>query len=78
MPRGRPPGSVMSSSSSGMLDGRPKGKMTAYAFFVQTCRQEFRRKFPDEHVDLTELSRKCADRWKTMSEKEKRRFNQVQ
>ncbi len=51
--------------------------MTSYAFFVQTCRQEFRRKHPDEHVDFSEFSKKCAERWKTMSEKEKKRFNQV-
>ncbi len=51
--------------------------MTAYAFFVQTCRQEHKRKHPDEVVDFPDFAKKCAARWKTMNEKEKRRFNQV-
>ena len=92
MPRGRPPGGGLlgqhagggagaggggGGGGAGVLDNRPKGKMTAYAFFVQTCRQEFRRKHPDEHVEFSDFCKKCAERWKTMSEKEKRRFNQV-
>ena len=66
--------------------------MTAYAFFVQTCREEHKRKHPEEQVDMgcnriefyflfqvvfTEFSRKCADRWKTMSDFEKKRFNMM-
>ena len=31
-------------------DNKPKGKMTAYAFFVQICRDEHKRKHPDEQV----------------------------
>jgi len=51
--------------------------MTAYAFFVQICREEHRKKHPDESVVFSEFSRKCADRWKTMSEKEKKRFQDM-
>lgn len=58
-------------------DNKPKGKMTAYAFFVQICRDEHKRKHPDEQVSLTEFTKKCSERWKTMTEKEKRRFNQM-
>jgi len=56
---------------------KPRGKMTAYAFFVQTCREEHKRKHPEEQVVFTEFSRKCADRWKTMSDFEKKRFNML-
>ena len=28
-------------------------------------------------VGLTEFTKKCSERWKTMTEKEKRRFNQM-
>ena len=31
-------------------DNKPRGKMTAYAFFVQICRDEHKRKHPDEQV----------------------------
>lgn len=58
-------------------DIKPRGKMTAYAFFVQTCREEHKRKHPEEQVVFTEFSRKCADRWKTMSDYEKKRFNMM-
>ena len=71
MPRGRPPASAY------LEDGRPKGKMTAYAFFVQTCREAHKRIHPDENVVFAEFGKKCADRWKTMSDKEKKRFNQM-
>jgi len=61
----------------GKGDNKPRGRMSAYAFFVQTCREEHKKKHPDESVVFAEFSRRCADRWKTMSEKEKTRFHQL-
>ncbi|KAB0385105.1 hypothetical protein FD755_000061 [Muntiacus reevesi] len=43
-----------------MVKGDPKGKMASYAFFVQTCQEEHKKKHPD-----------CSERWKTMSATEK-------
>lgn len=72
----------------GKEEARPKGKLTPYAFFVQICREEHKRKYPEEkvgnpgkkywknteiQVDFAEFSKKCADRWKTMSDIEKKR-----
>jgi len=57
--------------------GKPRGRMTSYAYFVQTCREEHKNKHPDENVVFSEFSRKCADRWKPMSEKEKKRFQDM-
>lgn len=45
-------------------DAKPRGRMTAYAYFVQTCREEHKKKHPDETVIFAEFSRKCAERWK--------------
>jgi len=56
-------------------EGKPKGRMSAYAYFVQTCREEHKKKHPSENVVFAEFSRKCADRWKTMNDKEKQRFH---
>lgn len=56
---------------------QPKGRMTPYAFFVQICREEHRRKFPDEQVAFQEFTKKCAERWKTMTDKEKLKFRQL-
>jgi len=58
-------------------NAKPKGKMTAYAFFVQTCRDEHKKLHPDENVQFTEFSRQCSERWKTMSEKEKGKFHEM-
>jgi len=48
----------------GKADAKPRGRMTAYAFFVQTCREEHKKKHPDENVIFAEFSKKCAERWK--------------
>ena len=48
----------------GRKDGKPKGKMSGYAFFVQTCREEHKKKHPGEPVVFAEFSRKCASKWK--------------
>ncbi|XP_045520691.1 high mobility group protein DSP1-like isoform X2 [Pieris brassicae] len=64
MPRSKPP-------------NKPRGRMTAYAFFVQSCREEHKKKYPDENVVFAAFSKKCAERWSTMSEKEKMRFHEM-
>ena len=46
---------------------KPKGKMCAYAFFVQMCREEHKKKNPEVPVNFAEFSKKCSERWKTMS-----------
>lgn len=49
---------------SGREAGKPRGKMSSYAFFVQTCREEHKKKHPDASVNFSEFSRKCSERWK--------------
>ncbi|KAF4027119.1 hypothetical protein G4228_019449 [Cervus hanglu yarkandensis] len=49
---------------------KPKGKMSAFAFFVPTCREEH-KKNPEVPVNFAEFSKKCSESWKTMSGKEK-------
>jgi len=53
----------------GKADAKPRGRMTAYAYFVQTCREEHKKKHPDETVIFAEFSRKCAERWKVSTSK---------
>ena len=45
-------------------DGKPKGRMSSYAFFVQTCREEHKKKHPGENVVFAEFTKKCAEKWK--------------
>lgn len=44
--------------------GKPKGKMSAYAYFVKTCREEHNKKNPGVTVNFSEFSKKCSERWK--------------
>ncbi|CAH0560218.1 unnamed protein product [Brassicogethes aeneus] len=57
--------------------GKPRGPMTGYAFFVQTCREEHKKQHPEENVVFLEFSKKCAERWKTMVDNEKKRFQEM-
>lgn len=43
---------------------KPRGKMSSYAYFVQTCREEHKKKHPDVSVNFAEFSKKCSERWK--------------
>lgn len=45
---------------------KPRGRMTAYAYFMQTCREEHKNKYPDENVVFLEFSRRCAGQWKVV------------
>ncbi|ELW62714.1 High mobility group protein B1 [Tupaia chinensis] len=56
---------------------KPRGKMSSYAFFVQTCREEHKKKHPDASVNFSEFSKKCSERWKTVSAKEKGKFEDM-
>lgn len=47
-------------------DNKPRGRMSAYAYFVQTCREEHKQKHPNENVVFAEFSRKCSERWKVL------------
>ena len=48
----------------GKSAGKPKGRMSSYAFFVQTCREEHKKKHPGENVVFAEFTKKCAEKWK--------------
>lgn len=43
---------------------KPRGKTSSYAFFVQTCREEHKKKNPGTSVNFSEFSKKCSERWK--------------
>lgn len=43
---------------------KPKGRMSAYTFFVQKCRDEHRKANPNENANFSEFSKKCAEKWK--------------
>ena len=56
---------------------KPRGKMSSYAFFGQTCQEEHKKKHPDASVNFSEFSKMCSERWKTMSTKVKGKFEDM-
>lgn len=56
---------------------KPRDKMSLYAFFVQTCSEEHKKKYPDASVNFSEISKKCSEGWKTISAKEKGKFEEM-
>ncbi|XP_051947385.1 high mobility group protein B2b [Xyrauchen texanus] len=56
---------------------KPKGKTSAYAYFVQTCRDEHKRKSPEVPINFSEFSKKCSERWKTLTASDKIRFEDM-
>jgi len=57
-----------------VANNKPRGRMSAYAFFVQKCREEHKKLHPEESVVFSEFSKKCAEKWKTMDEEDKHGF----
>ncbi|KAK2083180.1 putative high mobility group protein B1-like 1, partial [Saguinus oedipus] len=47
--------------------------MSSYACFVQTCWEEH-KKDPDASVNFSEFPKKCSERWKIITAKEKGKF----
>lgn len=46
--------------------GKPpvRGKTSPYGFFVKMCYEEHKKKYPNENVQVTEISKKCSEKWK--------------
>ena len=51
---------------------KPKGKSTAYAFFVKERRKLYKDK--GQNVDFAEFARECSSIWKEMEDDEKTDF----
>jgi len=58
-------------------DGKPRGRSTAYAYFVQHCRAEHKKNRPNENVVFADFSRQCAERWKNTTEQDKKHFHDM-
>lgn len=41
-----------------------RGKTSPYGFFVKMCYEEHKKKYPTENVQVTEISKKCSQKWK--------------
>ena len=46
---------------------KPKGKMSAYQFFMVSLKEERKAKNPGEPLKLAELSKDVSEKWKVRS-----------
>ena len=53
---------------------QPRGRMSAYAFFVKSCQEEHKLKHPNETVGFSKFSTECAKKWRDMNSDEKNKF----
>ncbi|XP_024893529.1 high mobility group protein DSP1-like [Temnothorax curvispinosus] len=58
-------------------DVKPRGRMTAYTYFVKSCHQEHKKKHPKRKIYPQFFAKNCGKRWKTMSDIEKKRFHEM-
>ncbi|XP_036447475.1 high mobility group protein B2-like isoform X1 [Colossoma macropomum] len=56
---------------------RPKGRTSAYAFFVLSCRDELKKKSPTTPVNFSKFSKSCSEQWKALSPSEKKKFEDL-
>lgn len=55
---------------------KPKGRMSSYVYFVQTCREE-KKKNPGGTIGFAEFSKECSEKWKALNTKDKKRFDDM-
>ncbi|NP_999708.1 high mobility group protein 1 homolog [Strongylocentrotus purpuratus] len=55
---------------------KPRGRMSAYAYFVQDSRAEHGKNHPNSPVRFAEFSKDCSARWKALEEKGKGVFHE--
>lgn len=56
-------------------EDEPRRPKSAYAYFMPTYREKYYKEYPDEDFDLGNFSAMCAERWRTMSDEERRPFH---
>ncbi|ODM86882.1 High mobility group protein B1 [Orchesella cincta] len=56
---------------------KPKGPVSAYAYFVKICRDQWKRE-GSEKLSFADHSKKCAELWKEMSASQKMPFVELQ
>ncbi|XP_032746335.1 high mobility group protein B4-like [Rattus rattus] len=53
---------------------RPKVNVSPYVHFMMDFRNQMREQQPIIYYDFTEFSRKCSEKWRTISEQEKKKY----
>ena len=62
------------SSEKPSSTNRKCSKDKGFSKFCEMCNMEFSTQFPKQPLDDNELKKKCTQRWKDMTKKEKKHF----
>lgn len=53
---------------------RPKVNVSSYIHFILNCRNKFREQQPNTYLGFQEFSRKCSEKWRSISKHEKAKY----
>ena len=66
---------IMNSKSKST--SRKSGKTNGFDVFSDMCKAEYRIQFPTQDLTGEEFQKKCSNRWKNMTKKEKEHFYKI-
>uniref|UniRef100_A0A8C0GSG5 HMG box domain-containing protein n=1 Tax=Chelonoidis abingdonii TaxID=106734 RepID=A0A8C0GSG5_CHEAB len=56
---------------------KPKGKLSSYLLFFISFKEQYKANQTDSALNCIELSKKCSEKWKTISEEEKKKYEEL-
>ena len=56
---------------------RKSGKVNSLDKFLNMCKKEYRDQYPTQELNEEEFKKKCTNRWKNMTKKEKEHFDKL-
>ncbi|XP_072552184.1 high mobility group protein B2-like isoform X2 [Salminus brasiliensis] len=56
---------------------KPKGRTSAYAFFIMSCKEELQNKDQSTPKNLSTYFLNCSEQWKALSPSEKKKFEDM-
>lgn len=54
---------------------KPRGRTTAYAFFVMTEKETYQKENPGKKINFGDFSKLCGKKWQTMDEEARECFD---
>nr|XP_019585703.1 PREDICTED: high mobility group protein B4 [Rhinolophus sinicus] len=53
---------------------RPKVNVSSYIHFILNCKNKFKEQQPNTYLSFKEFSRKCSEKWRSISKHEKAKY----
>ena len=59
------------------IAAKKSGKNNGFNVFLNMCKEEYGVQYPEQNLNEEEFQKKCTNRWKNMTKKEKRQFDNL-